>query len=185
MSEERPKLVEPCVDLKEAFLEMASEFAAEGHQGYKKLVQEARTDFAAFVSRRYDQSRGIGLPKGWVPHNVYWLVAGSRLLGTSNFRHVLNEHLEHEAGHIGYGIRPSERRKGYGTLILRLTLDRARAKGLRRVIVTCDTDNAASARVIEKNGGLLEDYRIGRKTGKQKSRYWIDFVGRKEVDRLE
>jgi predicted acetyltransferase len=81
--------------------------------------------------------------------------------------------LEHHGGHVGYAIRPSERLKGYGTRLLALTLDKAREMGLGRVLVTCDTDNFASVRVIEKNGGVLENQVISNRSGKMISRYWI------------
>ena len=71
------------------------------------------------------------------------------LIGVSSLRHHLTHALEHHGGHIGYAIRPSERRKGYGTRLLAMTLDQ-HAMGFRRVLVTCDTDHIASARVIEK-----------------------------------
>ena len=72
-------------------------------------------------------------------------------------------------------MRPSERRKGYGTLILELTLEKAKDLGLDKVLLTCDTDNVASAKIIEKNGGKLAGQAISNKNGKQISRYWIEF----------
>jgi predicted acetyltransferase len=81
--------------------------------------------------------------------------------------------LAHEGGHIGYGVRPSERGKGYGTEVCRRTLEAARGLGLARVLITCDTDNPASARIIEKNGGVLENEVRSRETGKMKRRYWV------------
>jgi predicted acetyltransferase len=86
----------------------------------------------------------------------------------------LNPDLEIEGGHIGYAIRPSLRKMGYGTLILTLTLEKARALGLRGVLVTCDTENLGSARIIEKNGGVLESVAISPDSNKKISRYWIE-----------
>ena len=82
-------------------------------------------------------------------------------------------HPEKEAGHIGYDIRPSERRKGYGTAILSLTLAKARELGLREVIVTCDSDNVGSLRIIKKNGGRHISTAVSDHTGKQVNRYKI------------
>jgi len=96
------------------------------------------------------------------------------VLGTMALRHYLTPLLEDVGGHIGYAIRPSERRKGYGTRILALTLERARAMGLGRVLVTCDTDNLGSARVIQRNGGALASEGHSVRTGTRVSRYWID-----------
>lgn len=110
---------------------------------------------------------------GFVPSTQYFLVDDTgRIYGASHLRHELNDDLMAYGGHIGYGIRPSERRKGYSTLMLKLMLDMLRDKGYKRILITCDDDNIGSARTIEKNGGILEnkvpnDHGIGR-------RYWIE-----------
>ena len=78
------------------------------------------------------------------------------IYGAVSFRHELNSHLEDFGGHIGYGIRKSEQKKGYGTLQLKLTLDLLKSKGYDQVLVTCDEDNIGSRKVIEANGGRLE-----------------------------
>ena len=109
-----------------------------------------------------------------MPENTFWLVLNSRILGRSKLRHWLTPELEHEGGHIGYDIRPSERRKGYGTLILELTLKRAKSLGFGRVLLTCDTDNVASARIIEKNGGKHSGQAVSNRSGKPISQYWIE-----------
>jgi predicted acetyltransferase len=129
----------------------------------------------AALARTQGYARGRNLPDGFVPETIYWLLRdGQRVVARSSLRHRLTPHLEHEGGHIGYSVRPSDRGKGYGTAVCRLTLERARALGLPRVLITCDADNAASARIIEKNGGILEDERLSAQTGKMKRRYWID-----------
>lgn len=153
---------------------MAEEFVAAGEQHWARFVDEARRAPATFLQRLRDQSQGKGLPAGIVPATYYWLVRDGVVIGRCNLRHRLNEKLEHEGGHIGYAIRPSERSKGYGTLQLALALEKARPLGLSRVLVTCDTDNVASARLIETNGGVLEDVRLSQETGKDKRRYWIE-----------
>ena len=97
----------------------------------------------------------------------------SRLTCLINLRHCLIPSLEHYGGHIGYFIRPSERDKGYGTRMLILALDEARKLGLSQVMMTCNINNLASARGIEKNGGVLASQGISRVSGKLISRYWI------------
>ena len=82
-------------------------------------------------------------------------------------------HLEKEGGHIGYNIRPTERKKGYGTAILSLTLAKARGLGLKEVIVTCDSDNVGSLVIIEKNGGQHISTAASDHSGKQVNRYKI------------
>jgi predicted acetyltransferase len=117
---------------------------------------------------------GENLPADRVPSNTYFLMRGEKIIGRSDVRHKLNPALEIKGGHIGYDIRPGERRKGFGTLILRLTLEKAREIGLERVLITCDTDNIASAKIIEKNGGKLAKQLIYEKTGTLISQYWIE-----------
>ena len=82
--------------------------------------------------------------------------------------------LELIGGHIGADIRRSERKKGYGTLILKLTLEKAAEVGLKKVLITCDAENTASAKTIEKCGGKLDKRVIHEETGKLIFHYWID-----------
>lgn len=174
MSEDRGErevaLVVPAAELRAEFLAMAEEYLAAGEDRYAPALE----DFSAYLRGLGDGLSGANLPAGRVPFSTFWLVAGRLLLGRSTLRHQLTPALEYEGGHVGYDIRPSQRRKGYGTLILKLTLVEAQRLGLRRVLLTCDTDNPGSARVIEKNGGVLQDTAISRVTGKQISRYWIE-----------
>lgn len=112
------------------------------------------------------------LPEQFVPATLYFLTDDNgRLLGSLNFRHYLNDNLLICGGHIGYGIRPSERNKGYATAQLKLALPIAKSRGLDKVLVTCDDDNEASARTILSCGGVFEDKR--EDNGKLIRRYWI------------
>jgi predicted acetyltransferase len=97
---------------------------------------------------------------------------GTELVGRVSIRHELNAFLTDFGGHIGYGVRPSHRRHGYATEILCQALVIARAEGVDSVLVTCDDDNPASAVVIERAGGVLDDVRRAP-DGTQKRRYWI------------
>ena len=170
MNEQNTKLVEPTIDLKNAFLSMAEEFRAAGDDRFRLALE----DFAAYLEQLKNHERGEDLPSGRVPQNLFWLVKDARIIGAGTLRHHLNQELEKEGGHVGYSVRPSERRKGFGTLILKLTLEKAKERGLKRVLVTCDTDNAGSAKIIEKNGGVLAGHDISERTGKQISRYQIE-----------
>ena len=132
-------------------------------------------DFPAYVTSLRDSSQGVGIKEGWVSSSTYFLVnASSRILGVANLRHRLTEHLLQEGGHIGYSVRPSERGRGYATAMLAMVLEKARTMGLERILITCDDDHLASARVIEKNGGRLEDKRPSADGSVVKRRYWID-----------
>jgi predicted acetyltransferase len=149
---------------------MAEEYLVSGDTRY----QAALEDFPAYLRGLSDGARGIGLSPGRAPYSTFWLASGRHLVGRSGLRHHLTPELEDEGGHVGYDIRPSERRKGYGTLILRLTLAEARKLGLNRALLTCDADNVASAKVIEKNGGRLQGQSVSKRSGKLISRYWIE-----------
>jgi predicted acetyltransferase len=134
----------------------------------------ADQDFAVYIDKLHNKSKGNDLPSGLVPVTTFWLVKDNQIiLGESRLRHGLTPALEEFGGHIGYNIRPSQRRKGYGTLLLALTLEKAGLLGMRRVRVTCDTDNIGSVRIIENNGGMLSGYGISPRSGKQTSQYWI------------
>jgi predicted acetyltransferase len=173
MDRENVWLLEPDGSWKEAFLAQVADFERAGEQ-YAHF-RRAKQDFEAFVDRLRQDAQGIGLPEGIVPMTSYWLVdSAGAMLGESRLRHYLSPALEVEGGHIGYAIRPSARRNGYGTHILALTLEKAQARGLKQVLVTCDTDNLGSARIIEKNGGVLAGHAVSPRSGKQISQYWID-----------
>jgi predicted acetyltransferase len=174
MNAENIKLIEPTVELKTKFLAMVEEHITIGEHKIWQYDQ-AVEDFAKYVQDRLDWKKGKNLPKDWIPASTFWLVRDeSIILGTSSLRHKLTKNLRNLGGHIGYNIRPSERRKGYGTLILALTLEKAREFGLTRVLVTCDEDNIASAKIIEKNGGRLENTYISKELKQPKRRYWIE-----------
>lgn len=166
-------LVEPTTDLKFAYLEMVADYQAAGESYIHH--ETAQRHFEIFLGELWDMAMGINLLPGFVPMDSFWMVKDDQIvLGESRLRHRLTPALEVEGGHIGYAIRPSVRRQGYGTLILELTLEKARSRGLRRVLVTCDTDNLGSARIIEKNGGVLSGSALSPRSGVPISQYWIE-----------
>ena len=101
-------------------------------------------------------------------------VAGRDIVGRVSIRYELNEYLAHAGGHIGYGVRPRYRRRGYASAILEQAVERARAEGVGRVLVVCDDDNAGSATVIERGGGRLESVVTPDDGTPPFRRYWID-----------
>ena len=111
---------------------------------------------------------------GWVPDSTFFCFDEQRdiMVGAVNIRHCLNDHLLLCGGHIGDGIRPSERRKGYATQMIGLALEECRKIGIKKVLMVCDKDNIGSAKSIIRNGGILENEVI--ENGKIKQRYWID-----------
>jgi predicted acetyltransferase len=107
-----------------------------------------------------------------VPATFLVAQAGSHLVGRVSIRHELNAFLSDFGGHIGYGVRRGNRRRGYATEILRQALIVARAEGVDRVLLTCDDDNTGSAIVIERAGGVFDDVRVAP-DGTRRRRYWI------------
>lgn len=164
------RLVEPSYELRSELLAMAEEYAAAGDERYREVIE----DFAGYMRGLARYAAGVDLPEGHVPNSTFFLVHEGKIVGRSALRHQLTPTLEHEGGHIGYDIRPNARRRGYGTLILALTLESARSLGLARALLTCDTDNTASARIIEVNGGALAARVVSNRTGKLISQYWIE-----------
>jgi predicted acetyltransferase len=165
-----PRLIRPSYDRRESFLAALSEYHAEGSHSWLDAAEIA-ADFAGFVARL--RSYAFRAAPGRVEETLFWLVEGPEFLGRLSVRHRLDAELLLAGGHIGYDIRPSKRRRGYGTEILRLALPEARRLGLARVLVTCDEDNEGSRRIIERNGGVLEDIVAVGGRSKRKRRYWI------------
>ena len=111
------------------------------------------------------------MPTGVAPESTYWLVDGKEYLGGATIRHELVGAQSHLEGHISYGVRPSKRRMGYGSKILKLILLVARDIGISKALVVCNDDNVGSVKVIENNGGVLEN--VIKVDGKHRRRYWI------------
>jgi len=108
----------------------------------------------------------------YVTGTTYFAVVDGRIVGTIAIRHHLNDSLLKTGGHIGYGVRPSERRKGYGAKMLALALEKCRSFGIEKALVTCDKGNIGSAKTIIKNGGILEN-EFTEESGNIVQRYWI------------
>ncbi len=181
MLTEELTLVKPGPEYEAEYRALLAEYQVSGedcHAG--KLLKALGDDFAAFLYRLKDEERRFGLPPGIVPQTTFWLIRnGATILGESRIRHRLTPLLECEGGHIGYAIRPSERRKGYGTCILALTLEKARTMGLKRVLLTCETENIGSAKIIRFNGGIFAGESISMYSGKPVSKYWIDLSSKR------
>jgi predicted acetyltransferase len=166
------QLVRPATRYRNSVLAAVREFQAEGGYGNYSLAT-LTANFASFVQHLLDDEDPAKLPSYLVPQTNYWLVEGKEFIGRVSLRHRLNDQLRLLGGHIGYEIRPSRRRQGYGTAILGLVLPHARERGLRRVLVTCDADNVASRRIIEHHGGVPEEPYIAPDRATPVLRYWI------------
>ncbi|WP_239456332.1 GNAT family N-acetyltransferase [Nocardioides solisilvae] len=136
------------------------------------MLPELRPDRASFdallAATAAEADTAVPPPQGKVHSDYWWVTEGSAVVGFLAVRHALNDFLLRQGGHIGYSIAPSYRRRGHATRALALGVARARELGIARVLVTCSEDNVASARTIERNGGVFEDVREGKR------RYWIE-----------
>lgn len=132
-------------------------------------------DFDAWLANVRAYSAPETTPAGKVPATQYLaLDENEHLVGMVNLRHCLNDYLLEFGGHIGYSVRPADRKNGYAIQMLRLALDEARALGLDRVRIACDRYNIASAKTIQANGGVLDGERYDPQDGTLTQRYWIE-----------
>jgi predicted acetyltransferase len=182
---EMPELIAPTADLQAAWLEAHDEWGPGVHEdGFGLLPSDdvrSKAGFAAWVTRvanppypptPTDLSRALG--------GCRWIVEGNQVLGGIALRHHSHPSVARN-GHIGYGIRPSARGRGLATWALSRILEQARGLGMDRVLVVCEAGNIASARTIERNGGVLENAEEAEAAGKLAPgpvrRYWIS-IGR-------
>ena len=169
----------PDVRLQRSWAETVTEFGSEtmhgsgawhGDGGPLDLTPAGCRAFVAMLLQWADPS--FELPADRVHCDYYWITDGSgadeEVVGFLALRHALTPWLLEEGGHIGYSVRPSRRGQGHAGHALALAVRRAAELGLDRVLLTCDEPNVASARTIERNGGVYEDTRHGKR------RYWID-----------
>lgn len=164
------KLIRPTAKYKKSFLAAVREFQREG------TWREEFENFEAYMKKDRQYAKGKDLPNGYVPSTTYWLIDNGKFIGRTSIRHVLTPALRKIGGHIGYGIRPSMRKKGYGTKLLALALKKAKRLGISKVLLTCDDANTASWKIMEANGARMEN-KITVK-GVKRRRYWITNRGR-------
>ena len=169
-----PQLVFPDTHYKESYLAAVAEYKAAGSP--PQHFEEPDGDFGEFVAKIKSRAQGENLPAGFVPQTDYWLVDGEEYIGSLSIRHTLTDHLREIGGHIGYGIRPSKRKMGYGKRILKLGLEKAKELGIEKVLLTCDVTNDGSRKIIEGNGGVLENT-VPNPGGPDKARFWIPTKG--------
>jgi predicted acetyltransferase len=164
------QLVPPTEKYRESFLRGLREFRHEGLPWWVGGDLEiAEQDFAAFVAKKLAESSPRA--EALVPKTHLWAVMEEQFVGRISIHHQLSDTLRVEGGHIGYDTVPSFRGRGVATEMLRQALPWARALGLTEVLLTCDDDNAASIRVIERNGGSLRETKA-LDTNKPLKRYY-------------
>jgi predicted acetyltransferase len=165
-----PELIAPMTTVHRSWLEALMEPEYEPRWA-EDLDLDKLADPAAFESyvhaQRAQADEDTPRPRGWVPATYLWYVDGPLFIGRLSIRHRLTPWLYDYGGHIGYDVRPSTRRRGHATAMLRDALPWCSDLGIDPVLVTCDVDNVASRKVIESAGGKFEDERDG------KLRFWV------------
>ena len=165
-------LVEPSLTYKDACLDAVREFHAAGE--YDVNAEQLEAKFEELIARLVAAKDPANMPPGELPYEDFWLMDGDQWIGKLTLRTTINEKYLHAGGHIGYEIRPSKRGCGYGTVLLRMGLEMARERGLHQVLLTCDEINIGSRKVIENNGGQLENAVEVEGQTVLKMRYWIN-----------
>jgi predicted acetyltransferase len=159
----------------------------EGLEAFLREIGEGESGFAGtefvtrsmtlpdFLQRLVDYAGGRNLDPGHVPSTTFWVLDDAgEVIGLVRLRHHLNDALLRAGGHIGYYLRPAARGKGYGAEMLRLALVEARRTGIDRALLTVNSNNPRSIRVIESNGGVMEEEGLHPDDGQPYRRYWID-----------
>lgn len=172
------KLISPSEKYYKQYKEMMDEWKMEGSRISPwplELKYHKEECFNEMIKRIKKIEKGENLGE-YASSTTYWLYDDeeNKLLGASNLRHYLTEQGLKTWGHIGYGIRPSERRKGYATKLLNLTILEAKKKKIDKVLLGTYIGNIGSWKVIEKCNGKLENIVIEEETGLPIKRYWIE-----------
>jgi len=144
-------LIEPNREYQKSFENYALAYREINDEHYFNKYKKALESFQEYLYDIYNYSKGNDLPRGDVMTSTFWLIDNKEVVGVVRIRH---EEVEY-AGHIGYDISPDCRNKGYGNQILKLALEEAVKLGLQEVVLTCNIDNIASRKIIEKNNGIL------------------------------
>ena len=164
------KLVKASKEYQIQITEMLDEWYASG----EKIVPYAirRLNYHDFENYCLNLEKW-DMREGQVPNSTFFCLDEDRnlVVGAINIRHYLNEDLMRDGGHIGDGVRPSERRKGIATEMIALALQECRKLGIDKVLMVCDKDNIGSAKSIINNGGVLENEIMDGENVVQ--RYWI------------
>lgn len=140
---------------KNQILEMCTEYNLNNEDYNGAFFINDITDYEEKIKELDNASKGILDNPSFVPYTCYVFIIEDKIVGVGSIRHYLNDYLKNYGGHIGYSIRPSERKKGFGKMALNLLLKEIAKKDIKEVIVTCNSNNIGSQKVIEGNNGIL------------------------------
>ncbi len=165
------KLVKATREMEKGIVDMLEEWYATGEKIVPYAIRKVDYHDFDFYSNNIESKE----PKdGYVPDSTFFCLDEERdiIVGAVNIRHELNESLLLNGGHIGDGVRPSERKKGIATAMIGLALEECRKLGIKKVLMVCDKKNIGSAKSIMNNGGILENEVVVN--GVTEQRYWIE-----------
>lgn len=168
----RLRLVRPSATFRQQIVDMMDELTATGEKIVPWTIR--RVDYRNFEDYISDFDREANEPSvAGVMATTYFalLEAENKIVGAVSIRHSLNDTLLNSGGHIGDGVRPTERKKGYATEMISLALEKCRDMGIEKVLMTCEKSNVGSAKSIINNGGILENEH--EVSGVVEQRYWI------------
>jgi predicted acetyltransferase len=165
-------LVKPDIKYKKGFDAFYKNYKNSGEEMVPFVLKFYKDSFEEYIKMLNGFPSGIGVPEEFVEHSTFWMKdSENKILGVANIRHRLNEQSLQSGGHIGYGVAPMYRGFGYATEMLRLAIFQSRKMGISDILITCNKNNLPSAKVIMKNGGILDpEYNIERNIIQ---RYWI------------
>jgi len=158
--------------MEKEYIDYVTEWEATEEKIVPNAAKRDSMSFKELVNKWEEYESERMYEKGLVPSSMYFLIDNhNKIYGAIDIRHELNDYLLQYGGHIGYGIRPSQRRKGYASQMLTLALPIAKELGINKSLITCDKSNVGSAKTIMNNGGILENEVINGDEITQ--RYWI------------
>ncbi|MGV2927102.1 GNAT family N-acetyltransferase [Macrococcus capreoli] len=169
------KLVRPTIEYKEDILKYQQEFKATKEVIHGSSSLHKFDNFDEWFEKVQHSDNLERIPHGMVPATQFLCVnAQNKIVGMVNIRHYLNDFLIQIGGHVGYSVRPDERRKGIAKLMLKESLSFLKEKDVERALITCDVDNIGSRNTILANGGRLESIVYDEYDDIDVERYWIE-----------
>lgn len=167
------KLILPDESHKEQYIKMMEEWISFGGRLNPGALRNNGASYEKWLEWIQDDQSELTCPKGAVPQTLYFAFNKDDIfIGAVTIRHYLNEKMLIDGGHVGYGVRPSQRRKGYAKRMLALAIGKLNEMGINEILVTCAADNIGSMKTILANGGIFHN-EILNEDGEAIKRFWI------------